>query len=318
MSEPLVSTIIPCYNGERLVADAIESALGQTYPNKEVIVIDDGSTDGSLDVLKSFGDRIRWETGPNRGACAARNRGVELARGDVIQFLDADDLLYHEKIERQLAVLLESKQRLVFCDAHRLGESGEELPDHVRQQSTSDPVVFMLKDGLPTPAALHWKENLVRVGGFREDLPCSQERELHLRLAAAGLEFIRVPEALYMIRRQPGSLSADSLRVLKQHLGIVEPVFDDLMQRGKMTPERARQFSGLLAGDARKLWNCGEHELARRYESTARRMHPSGGIDVAYSRRTRLLRRVFGMELTERFVRWCRQLRSRQRDAHIA
>ncbi len=318
MSAGKVSIIIPCFNGERFVAEAIESALGQTCPHTEVIVIDDGSTDGSLDVIKSFVDRIRWETGPNWGACAARNRGLSLANGDIVQLLDADDLLYPNKIERQLPALLESKDRLVFCDGQRLNEAGEEMSEYVRRESSSDPVTFMLRGGLPTPAPLHWKANLLRVGGFREDLPCSQERDLHLRLAATGMEFVRVPEALYLIRRQAGSLSADSLRVLQQHLGIVEPVFNDLTARGEMTPKRAVQFSGLLAGDARKLWNLGEHELARRYQAAATRMHPSGGIDVAYSRRTRLLRRVFGMELTERFVRWCRQFQSHQSHSHIA
>jgi glycosyltransferase involved in cell wall biosynthesis len=102
---PLVSVIIPCFNAERWVAAAIDSALAQTHRNIEVIVIDDGSTDGSLDVIKNYRNRIRWETGPNRGGCAARNRGVELAIGDYLQFLDADDLLHPEKLSRQLTLL---------------------------------------------------------------------------------------------------------------------------------------------------------------------------------------------------------------------
>ena len=94
---PLVSIVIPCYNAERYVGEAIESALDQTYPHKEVIVIDDGSTDSSLEVIRSFGNHLRWETAPNRGGSAARNRGLELARGELIQFLDADDLLHARK-----------------------------------------------------------------------------------------------------------------------------------------------------------------------------------------------------------------------------
>ena len=74
VTTPLISIVIPCYNAERYVGEAIRSALSQTYPNVEIIVIDDGSTDGSLDVIRSFGGAIRWETGPNRGGCAARNR----------------------------------------------------------------------------------------------------------------------------------------------------------------------------------------------------------------------------------------------------
>ena len=72
----LVSIIIPCYNGEKFIGDAIESALGQSYPQKEIIVVDDGSSDGSLSVIRRYEGRIRWVTGPNRGGGAARNAGM--------------------------------------------------------------------------------------------------------------------------------------------------------------------------------------------------------------------------------------------------
>jgi glycosyltransferase involved in cell wall biosynthesis len=88
-----VSVIIPCWNAERFVARAIESVLNQNCESTEIIVIDDGSTDRSVDVLKTFSDRIIWRTGPNRGACAARNAGLALARSEYVLFLDADDYL---------------------------------------------------------------------------------------------------------------------------------------------------------------------------------------------------------------------------------
>src|SRR5260370_4039681 len=97
----LISILIQYLNAERWVGQAVESALGQTWAEKEVIVVDDGSQDGSLDVIKSFGGRIRWETGPNRGGNVARNRLLELARGEWLQYLDADDYLLPLKIERQ-------------------------------------------------------------------------------------------------------------------------------------------------------------------------------------------------------------------------
>lgn len=104
----LVSIIVPCYNKERYVAEAIQSAIDQTYPRCEIIVIDDGSTDGSLDIIRGFGDKIRWKSGPNRGGSAARNSGLELANGDWIQFLDADDTLGPSKVEAQIAELITS------------------------------------------------------------------------------------------------------------------------------------------------------------------------------------------------------------------
>ena len=99
---PLVSILIPCFNAKQWIAEAINSALAQTWPEKEVIVVDDGSTDGSLDVIQSFDGRIRWETGPNRGGNAARNRLLELARAELLQYLDADDYLLPEKIAPQM------------------------------------------------------------------------------------------------------------------------------------------------------------------------------------------------------------------------
>src|SRR5260370_29187993 len=101
----LISILIQYLNAERWVGQAVESALGQTWAEKEVIVVDDGSQDGSLDVIKSFGGLIRWETGPNRGGNVARNRLLELARGEWLQYLDADDYLLPLKIERQAGFL---------------------------------------------------------------------------------------------------------------------------------------------------------------------------------------------------------------------
>src|SRR5437867_5272527 len=98
----LVSILIPVYNAESFVAETIHSALDQTWPAKEVIAVDDGSTDRSAKILESFGSRIRIIGQENRGASAARNRALAEARGEVIQYLDADDLLAPDKIEIQL------------------------------------------------------------------------------------------------------------------------------------------------------------------------------------------------------------------------
>ena len=98
----LVSCVIPVYNGARFVAESIESVLAQAYRPLEVIVVDDGSTDGTEDVLAAFGDRIRVFFQPNAGAAAARNRGVAEARGGWLTFQDADDLWAPDKLERQM------------------------------------------------------------------------------------------------------------------------------------------------------------------------------------------------------------------------
>lgn len=98
-----VSVVIPCYNAEAFIGETIESVLRQTRAVDEVIVVDDGSRDSSAEIAESFGDPVRVVRQENRGECGARNRGVKEARGEIIAFLDADDLWHPEKIERQLA-----------------------------------------------------------------------------------------------------------------------------------------------------------------------------------------------------------------------
>src|SRR5207253_2152663 len=99
---PLVSVIIPCRNAGEWVGQAIESVLGQTYRPIEIIAIDDGSTDNSLDVIRSFGSRVSWRRGSTRGGNASRNLGFQLSSGQYIQWLDADDMLFPDKVESQV------------------------------------------------------------------------------------------------------------------------------------------------------------------------------------------------------------------------
>ena len=114
--DPLVSIIIPVYNAEKYLADTLTSAINQTWPDKEIIVIDDGSTDNSLAIIETFEDKgVKVYTQANKGASAARNLGLKMAKGDYIQFLDADDLLSTDKIEAQLNELTGYPGYLGLC-----------------------------------------------------------------------------------------------------------------------------------------------------------------------------------------------------------
>jgi glycosyltransferase involved in cell wall biosynthesis len=114
--KPLVSILIAAYNAERTIADALKSAIGQTWPRKEVIVVDDGSTDRTAEVVRQFKDVILVST-KNQGLSAAINHGFPLTQGDYIQYLDADDLLRPDKIERQLAALREFDSRRILLSS---------------------------------------------------------------------------------------------------------------------------------------------------------------------------------------------------------
>src|ERR687893_681850 len=101
MSAPLVSCIVPVFNGERYLQAALDSIFAQTYRSLEVLVVDDGSTDNTAAIVGSYGDRVRYLQQDNHGPSAARNRGIEAATCEFIAFLDADDLWHAEKLERQ-------------------------------------------------------------------------------------------------------------------------------------------------------------------------------------------------------------------------
>jgi len=116
--EPLISILIPAYNVERCIAETIESAMAQTWPRKEIIIVDDGSSDQTLAVARQFaGKEVSVVSQPNQGAAAARNKAYSLCQGDYIQWLDADDLLSHDKMARQMEVLSRSGSRRVLVSS---------------------------------------------------------------------------------------------------------------------------------------------------------------------------------------------------------
>ncbi|GAB3219720.1 glycosyltransferase family 2 protein [Algoriphagus aestuariicola] len=121
MNHPLVSIIIPVYNKADIVRETLESALAQTYSNTEIVLVNDGSTDGSLDILKTyardFPEKIQLVTQKNSGVSQATNKGIQVAKGEFIQFLDADDLLFPEKIENQVGLLIgKSSGAIATCE----------------------------------------------------------------------------------------------------------------------------------------------------------------------------------------------------------
>src|SRR5580693_5980341 len=103
--KPLVSILIPAYNAEKWIIESVQSAIGQTWERKEIIVLDDGSTDRTAEIAKRFGSKIKLISTENRGLCAAVNHAYSLSQGDYIQELDADDILLPDKIERQMAAI---------------------------------------------------------------------------------------------------------------------------------------------------------------------------------------------------------------------
>ena len=256
----LVSVLIPCYNAERWVAQAIESALAQTWSEKEVIVVDDGSSDGSLGVIKSFGNRVRWATGPNSGGNVARNRLLDLAGGEWLQYLDADDYLLPPKIERQVTLLREHPTRDVGYSPVLLVNWSE---GNVRQQITAipephDPWILLARWRLPQTGGPLWKRQaLINVNGWNPDQPCCQEHELYLRLLQSGAQFCYFGEchAAYRYGSQDSTVSKrNRAEVRRRRLEVKERMEQFLRKRGELTPSRLQALNQARFEVARMAW----------------------------------------------------------------
>lgn len=207
--QPLVSIIIPCYNSAAYVAEAIESALAQTYPHCEVVVINDGSQDSSGKVIERYQDRVRYLQTENLGACHARNLGLKAANGERVQWLDADDVLRPHCVESKLTMSSGNthcgNHIVPICDVAAM--PGGTLPA-IWNRPRYDLFTGLAHGTPPTPAPLHYTTDLLAVGGFREDLPCAQEFDLHLRLLAKRkCEFISTGEVGVDIRTHDNNLS---------------------------------------------------------------------------------------------------------------
>ena len=301
MSIPTVSVVIPCFNAERWIGDAIRSALAQTWPDVEVIVVDDGSTDGSREVIGAFAERVECIFTANQGAGAARNVGIESAAGEYVQFLDSDDVLLPNCVAAKVAMATEC----AVCPASSwktVLEDGVSL-EIVDPDLNGDAVVAQLQTSMQTSSPLHRREDLLAVGGFDESLPCSQERDLHLRLAAGGVAFKLLPQVLHEFRRREGSISSDHFRVLLQHEKIFLRVIDILRESGGWNADRAVAFARALARDGQHLMRSEQHvDAGQRYFSIAREISPKG-MRLIYSHPLkRGLATVLGPPAVERWL----------------
>ena len=251
---PLVSILVPCFNAERWITTAIESALEQTWNNCEVIAVDDGSTDRSPEIIASYGERILSRTGPNRGGNAARNQLLKLSRGEWVQYLDADDYLLPSKIENQMS-MARSDADVIFSPSliERDGER-EELPI---PEPHDDPWVLLARWFLPQTGSPLWRRRAVEdAGGWALDQPCCQEHELYLRLLQNDASFRYSPGAGSVYRKWSSETvcERDPMLVTEQRLAIKDKIQSHLGSTGQLTPARLAAINQARFELARSTW----------------------------------------------------------------
>jgi glycosyltransferase involved in cell wall biosynthesis len=293
MPDARITALIPTYNSDRYICDTVESVLAQTYPVHEVIVVDDGSTDRTQEVLARYGDRIRYIRQRNAGPPVARNTGLAIATGDWIALLDSDDLWVPKKLERQMDYV---RQRplcgLVYTDMKTFDETGiiEESVKISRNLHLPSGAIFreMFAETLfQTSAVLIRKSCLDTVGGFDTDLRMGDDYELFLRISRHyELGYVDEPLVLYRQHATQGTRTWGKqlqqgvpweFLVLKK---IVDRYPEMINELGSATVHQ--RLSKPYAALAFACVAEGDHENARRLIRGALRYWPTNASYLRY------------------------------------
>ena len=263
---PLVSILIPAYNAERWIADSLKSIVAQTWPNKEIIVVDDGSGDGTVALARCFeSSAVEVVQQENRGPAAARNRAYRLSQGDYIQYLDADDLLSPDKIAKQVEVLSESPSGMLAISPWIYFQDGTDPEEGAFQNGwpcvdTDTPVEWLTEllgpegpFGMVPPGAWLTPRAVAEQAGPWDETTLSPDDDgeyfARVVLASAG---IRRAAGRFYYRKHPAGESWSSTK-------------------------HARQQSGALHSLERKM----HHLLARTSDPRARRALANGFMQRA-------------------------------------
>lgn len=225
---PLISVIIPVYNGEQTIRETIESVLQQTCSDFELLVINDGSQDSTLEIVSSFQDeRLKIFSYPNAGLAASRNRGIDRASGDYISFIDADDLWTPNKLESQLKALQEnSKAAVAYSWTDYINELGQSLNQGSHMKVNGDVYAkLLLIDFIASGSnPLIRRQALLEVGGFDESLTAAEDWDMWLRLAAR-YHFACVPSPQVLYRISVNSMSSNVDKQETESLQVIEKAF---------------------------------------------------------------------------------------------
>ena len=263
----MVSVIIPNYNHAQYVGDAIQSVLDQNYPNLEIIVVDDGSTDHSSQVVEKFGDRVIFIVQKNQGLSAARNTGIKIAKGKYIGLLDADDM-YEEDYLTSMMSLLEGDPdaKGVYCGYRFVDQGNLPLPQIENRLIPPDQLFQALADGnflVPESMFVH-RECYERSGTFDEKLSACEDWDMWLRITKQ-FKIIGSSHVLTRHRVLPGSMSANPKRMLENRLNVLEKHFGPEPTGEEKGKERVRRAYGraYLAASTEYL-QSGDEDQAER------------------------------------------------------
>jgi glycosyltransferase involved in cell wall biosynthesis len=287
-----VSVIIPAYNAERYIRETLETVLGQTYADIEVIVVDDGSKDGTADVVRSFGSRVRYVHQENSGGCGRpRNHGMKVATGDVFVFFDSDDLMVPDRIAREVDVLRRHPGvGLVFSnyrdfEGSHLYDGGhfESCPILSRRLATlppgagqtvllpSESTELLLTENFGSSSPMVRREAVERVGPFDETLRASEDYEFQYRVASHYCIAL-IPHVGWHKRLHQNSMSSQTPNILHHKILTRTRLLE--IERVPRRRRKLRQRLAILYGELAYHQTGRNNILALKHALTSLRFRP--------------------------------------------
>ena len=274
MSSPKVSIIIPTYNRAHLIKDAVESVLNQTYQYFELIVIDDGSTDNTREVLAVYKDKLTYIYQDNQGRSSARNHGIKLAQGEYIAFLDSDDVWFLDKLERQVPVLESAPPNVVLVHGFKcivdknlqpvpgwelklrklytLAEKGEETYEN-----------YLYFNCIFTSAILVRKTAIIEIDGYDASIGSLEDFDLYLRLLLKNYDFAFISEPP-VIKYRWHEDNTDEISSNYGYLRVYEKHLHECLKLGDyMRICKAKKL--IYQGLAKAHYRLGNYHLCRDY-----------------------------------------------------
>lgn len=274
---PKVSICVPTYNRKDYLRETIDSIFIQTYKDYEVIIVDDGSTDGTDDMLKNFGLPIRYYRQENQGDAAARNKLIELAQSKYITFIDSDDLLIYDAIEKMMNVMeAEGGEVIIYGPYQRIDQDGNIYGRFKRKQYSGYITKYLFQNiFVYSCGSMFPKKVLETAGGFDSSLPVCSDYDLWLRLSLK-YSFVALEEPTFKRRRHTGNISALSTENRILELKVLERFYYEKGGK-KVVPKRIarRRFSREEYRVAIAALGEGKLQIAREYLKKSFRHHPN-------------------------------------------
>ncbi len=302
MNVNLVSIIIPNYNKGKYIKEAIDSALNQTYKNIEVIVVDDGSTDESIEIIKSYGKKIKAYFLPHKNANVARNYGFKKSRGEYIQFLDSDDIISKDKIEKQVEVFKKEEIDIVLCHWRHFNDDGSmedirKIPEYLKNREL---LKWILKGNWFSPCAPLYKRKFISDLSWDESLRRAQDSDFHFKVALKEPKIKTIKEVLAYYRNTDKKLKSHTeyRRIwledtYKVYLNLI-PYIDD--KEKKLLAKRLFHIGRNFYDINRQKY----HEIIKKVFEISNKFKPEE------SKWYNLLYEILGLEFTEKIVKICK------------